>query len=148
MNSSGQILAQAIIGQSQRLVRLTPAVACTTGCLRVNSLVITAKFVQDPQRPGQCFQGGKMFNRARAVLTVTNEAGTPVDGVTLIARFLDDYWTNKTVTATTNNRGMAAISYTGLCGVSAIVFFVDNLTKANLTFDKTTETLSSWAIPK
>jgi len=148
MNSSGQILTRVMIGRSQRLVRLTPAQACTTGCIRVSSLVINAKFVQDPQNPGQCFQGGKMYNRARVILTVTNQAGNVLRGVTVSGRFLDDYWTNAPVTGVTNNRGIVAFNYTGLCGVGAIAFFVDNATKLNLVFDKTVGTLTGWAIPK
>ena len=148
MNNSGQILAKVIIGQSQRLVRLTPAEACTTGCMRVSSLVITARFIQDPQRPGQCIQGGRMYNRARVIVTVTNEAGTRVGGVTVSGRFMDDYWTNAPVSGVTNSRGTVAFNYTGLCGVGAIAFLVDNLAKTNLTFDKAAGTLSGWVIPR
>lgn len=148
MNNSGQILARVIIGQSQRLVRLTPAQACTTRCIRVSSLVITARFIQDPQNPGQCFQGGSMYNRARVVLTVTNQSGTVLRGVTVSGRFLDDYWTNAPVTGISNSRGLVTFNYTGICGVGAIAFFVDNAAKLNLTFDKSVGVLTGWAIPK
>ena len=148
MNSAGQILAQVIIGQSQRLMRLTPGQTCTTGCIRVSNLTIRAKFVQDPQDPGHCSPGGNAYNLARVSLMVTSETGAALRGVLVSGRFLDDYWTNAPVTATTNSRGAARFSYTGPCGVGAIVFLVDNATKTGLVFDKTMGILAGSAIPQ
>ncbi len=42
---------------------------------------------------------------------------------------------------------MASFSYKGRCGVGAIAFLVDNLAKAGSTFDESTGTLSTFAIP-
>jgi len=148
MNSAGQILAQVMIGQSKRLVRLTPAQACATGCIRVSSLLVRARFVQDPQHPGQCYQGGNAYNEARLNLTVTDEAGARLSGVLVRGRFLDDYWTNKPVVATTNSQGAVVFNYKGLCGVGAIAFLVDSAAKAPLVFDRTVGTVTDWDIPQ
>jgi probable HAF family extracellular repeat protein len=148
MNSAGQILAQVMIGQSKRLVRLAPAQACTTGCIRVSSLLVRARFVQDPQNPGQCYQGGNAYNTARVNLTLTDEAGAGLSGVVVRGRFLDDYWTNKAVVGTTNSQGAVVFNYKGLCGVGAIAFLVDSAVKAPLVFDRTVGTVTGWDIPQ
>ena len=54
MNSAGQILAQVMIGRSPRLMRLVPAQACATVCMKVNTLQITGEFIDDPNDPGHC----------------------------------------------------------------------------------------------
>jgi probable HAF family extracellular repeat protein len=148
MDSSGQILAQVLLGQSPRLMRLTPAQACTANCIQVSSLVIRARFVQDPQDPGHCTQDGNAYNQASVRLTLTDESGANLSGVVVSGRFLDDYWTNAPVSGTTNRRGMVSFRYTGPCGVGAIAFLVDNAVKVNMTFDKTVGVLSGWAIPR
>jgi hypothetical protein len=148
MNSSGQILTKVMVGQSQRLMRLTPAQACTTGCIRVSSLIVSARFVQDPQNPGQCYQGGNAYNVARVNLTVTDEAGAGLSGVLVRGRFLDDYWTNAPVARTTNSQGAVTFKYRGPCGVGAIAFLVDGAVKAPLVFDRTVGAVTGWAIPQ
>jgi len=148
MNGAGQILAQVIIGQSRRLVRLTPAQACTTACIRVSSLMIRAKFVQDPQDPGHCTPGEQAYNQTRVSLKVTGENGTPRRGVVVSGRFLDDYWTNAPVSGTSNNQGVVTFNYQGMCGVGAIAFLVDGAVKGRLVLDRTTGVLSGWAIPQ
>jgi hypothetical protein len=148
MNNAGQILTKVMIGRSQRLMRLTPAQACTTGCIQVRKLLIKAKFVQDPLDPGHCYQNGRAYNRAGVNLKVTNEAGVRLAGVLVQGRFLDDYWTNAPVSGTTNSRGIVSFKYRGLCGVGAIAFLVDSATKSGLAFDRTVGIVTGWAIPQ
>lgn len=147
MNSSGQILTQVMIGRSQRLMKLTPAVICGSNCLVVSSLVMTGQFVQDPAFPGSCFQGGKMYNLTTATATVTSETGAPLGNVQVNGRFLDDYWTNQPVTGTTNASGVVTWSHKGLCGVGAIAFLVDNATLGTRRFDRTRGMVTNWVIP-
>jgi hypothetical protein len=147
MNAAGQILTQVMIGRSQRLMRLTPTTPCGANCLVVSSLVMTGQFVQDPAFPGSCFQGGSMFNRSTATVTVTSEAGAPLAGVQVRGRFLDDYWTDHQVVGTTNASGMVSWTDTGPCGVGAIAFLVDQATLSSRTLDRTRGTLTAWVIP-
>jgi probable HAF family extracellular repeat protein len=148
MNSAGQILTQVMIGRSQRLVRLIPAQACLRGCLRISDLAISASFIEDPHYPGYCFEGGIMYNEALVSLTVTRRNGAPVEGVLVSGRFLDDYWTSEPVSGITDNSGVVSFPYTGLCGVGAIAFLVDDATGGNLVFDRTVGILTDWAIPQ
>jgi len=148
MNSAGQILTQIMIGRSQRLMRLTPAQACTTGCIQVRRLLIQARFVQDPRDPGHCYQNGRAYNRARVNLKVSNEAGARLNGVVVQGRFLDDYWTNAPVSGTTNSQGVVSFSYRGQCGVGAIAFLVDSAARSGLAFDRTVGIVTVWAIPQ
>jgi probable HAF family extracellular repeat protein len=148
MNSSGQILAQVMIGRSQRLMKLTPANACGSGCIQVGKLPMRGKFVQDPNDPGHCTPGGNMYNLSQAKLTVTDENGVPLAGVLLGGRFLDDYWTNKPVSGTTNSQGIVSFVNKGPCGVGAVAFLVDRAIKGTRTFDRTTGTLTNWVIPQ
>ncbi len=147
INSEGQILSQFIIGQSQRLVRLTPTEGCTTGCIQVSSLVVKAKFIEDPNDPDHCTQDGNAYNEASVNLTITSETGTKLRGVVVSGRFLDDYWTNAPVAGRTNRRGVVSFSQTGPCGVGAIAFLVDNAIKGPLAFDRTVGILTGWEIP-
>ena len=94
-NASGAILAKVLLGRSAgRLARLVPVTACTTSCVRVASLQMTAKPVSTCQSA----------NDVTAVLTATDETGKRLAGVSLTGRFLDDYWLNQTVTGTTKDR--------------------------------------------
>ena len=147
MNAAGEILAQVMVGRSQRLVKLTPVTACTTDCLVSSSLAVAAQFVQDPALPGSCVQGGKMYNLASASMTITSETGAPVGNVQVSGRFLDDYWTNQPVTGTTDASGVVRWSYKGPCGVGAIAFLVDGASLAGRTLDRTRGTLAAYAIP-
>lgn len=148
LNGTGQILAQLFVGNSPRLVRLTPAQTCTSGCIRVSNLTVRAKFVQDPGDPGHCTQDGQAFNRATVTLTLTSETGARLPGVLVSGRILDDYWTNATVSGTTNSKGTVKFSYRGQCGVGAIAFLVDSATKSGLVFDRTMGVLSGSAVPQ
>jgi hypothetical protein len=147
MNNSGQILTRVMIGRSQRVMKLTPAVSCGSNCLVVSSLVMTGQFVQDPAFPGSCFQGGKMYNNTIATATVTSETGAPLGNALVSGRFLDDYWTNKPVTGTTNASGVVTFTHKGLCGVGAIAFLVDNVTLGTRSFDRTRGVVTNWVIP-
>lgn len=148
MNSSDEILAQVVIGQSQRLMRLSPAQACTSGCIRISNAQVRARFIQDPQYPGQCTPGGRAYNSVRVNLRVRSETGAPLQGVVVSGRFLDDYWTNAQVSGTTNGQGVLTLKYRGPCGVGAIAFLVDSAVKAPMVLDKTAGVLSAWAIPQ
>lgn len=147
MNAAGQILAQVMVGRSQRLVKLTPVTACTTDCLVASALTMTGKFVQDPALPGSCVQGGKMYNLASAAVTITSESGAPLANVQVSGRFLDDYWTNHVVTGTTNASGVVSWNYKGLCGVGAVAFLVDNASLGTRSFDRTRGRLANYVIP-
>jgi len=147
MNAAGQVLAQVMVGRSQRLVKLTPVSACTSNCLVSSSLVVSAQFVQDPALPGSCVQGGKMHNLAAVALTITGETGTPLANVQVSGRFLDDYWTNQAVTGTTDASGVVRWSYKGPCGVGAIAFLVDGASLGTRSLDRTRGTLTGYAIP-
>lgn len=148
LNAAGQILAQVMIGRSPRLMKLTPASACTANCIRISSMLVSSRFVQDRRFPGECFQGGKMYNQARADLTVTSEAGTPLSGVTVTGHILDDYWTDKKVTGITNAQGKVVFTYKGQCGVGALAFLADGATLSPRTLDRTVGVLTGYSIPK
>ena len=148
MNASGRILAQVFIGNSRRLMRLIPGSFCTSNCIRVSSLQISAQFVQDPADPDHCSPDNHAFNRVGVALTVTDEAGVPLSGVFLKGRFLDDYWTDKPVSATTNAQGQVSFARRGPCGVGAEAFLVDSATRGSQTLDKTAGILSGSVIPQ
>jgi PKD domain len=147
MNASGQILTQSMIGRSQRLTKMTPVAACDTNCLVSSSLAMTGQFVQDPKFPGSCFQGGSMFNRSSATVTITSEGGAPLGNVQVSGRFMDDYWTNRPVTGSTNASGVVSWIHEGPCGVGAIAFLVENAALGTRSFDRTRGTLTSYVIP-
>ncbi len=146
MNASGQILAAVYFGTSPRLVRLTPATGCGANCL-VGSVTLAAQFVQDPANPGSCFQGGTMYNQATASVTITDETGTPLANVQVQGRFMDDYWTSKAVTGTTNAAGVVSWSNKGPCGVGSIEFLLEQATLGTRSFDRTRGTLAQSVIP-
>jgi len=146
MNASGQILASVYFGRSPRLVKLSPATACGANCL-VATAALSAVFVQDPANPGSCFQGGTMYNQSTATVTVTDESGAPLANAQVNGRFMDDYWTSRAVTGTTNASGMVTWSNKGPCGVGAIEFLVEKATLGSRTFDRTRGTLARSVIP-
>ncbi len=140
MNSSGQILARMIIGQTgQRLVKLTPAQPCTSNCIQVTSIRMKGK------GPAFCDQGSA---QAQAQLTVTNEAGAPLAGVKITGHFLDDYWLDEIVSGTTNSRGQVKFKHVGPPCVGGIAFLVtDATTTPARTFDRTKGILTNYVIP-
>jgi hypothetical protein len=148
LNASGQILAQVMVGLEPRLMRLSPASACSSSCMKVNTLVLKTKFHQDPGDPGHCTSGNtKEYNLARATVTVTSETGARLAGVLVNGRFMDEYWTNSTVSGTTNSKGAVQFTFKGPCGIGAETFMIENLTLSPLTFDKTVGVLSGYQIP-
>jgi hypothetical protein len=148
MNAAGHILAQVFIGRSPRLMKLVPAVPCTTNCARVSALTMTGVFVQDPRFPGQCFQGGNMYNNVTARLTVRTEAGAALGSAQVHGRFLDDYYLDKRVTGRTGPQGNIAFRTTTSCGVGAVAFLVDSVVAGARRLDRTTGILTNWVIPK
>lgn len=145
MNASGQILAQVMIGRSQRLVRLTPASACTANCLRVSAVQMTGKFINDPNDPGHCTPLAK--NHVVTKVTVTDENGAPLKGVKVTGHYLDDYWMDHKLSANTNLQGKAKFVHDGLACVGAVAFLVDSATKPGRSLDKTTGVLTNYVIP-
>jgi len=81
------------------------------------------------------------------VLNVKDEAGNAIPGATVNGRFLDDYWLNKTVVATTDTKGTAKFLHIGPGCVGAIAFLVDRVASTGRTFDRTRGVLSKWVIP-
>ena len=147
MNGPGMILSRALIGRSERVVKLTPVVPCGSNCIIVSSLAMTGQFVQDPAFPGSCIQGGKMHNLTTVTATVTSETGAPLANVVVNGRFLDDYWTNNPVSGTTNGAGVVKWTYKGPCGVGAVAFLVDGATLSTRRLDRTRGRLTNFVIP-
>ncbi len=146
MNASGQILAQVLFGTSPRLVRLTPVSPCGANCL-VATVALNAQFIQDPGNPGQCFQGGSMFNRSTATVTVTDENGAPIANAQVSGRFMDDYWTSNAVTGATNASGVVSWTVTGPCGVGSIEFLVEGVSQGGRSLDRTRGLLVKSMVP-
>jgi len=140
MNASGQILAQMIIGQSgRRLVRLVPGESCATNCIRVTRIAMKGK------GPGFCDQGSA---QAIARLTVTDEAGIRLPGVTTTGHFFDDYWLDQIVVGKTNARGQVTFKHQGPACVGAIALLVtDAAAVPGRTFDRSTGVLTKYVIP-
>jgi probable HAF family extracellular repeat protein len=148
INSAGQILAEVMVGRAVRLMRLTPGTSCGTLCIRISALQMKGKFVQDPNDPGHCTQGGSAYNLARVKVTVTSEAGAKLGGVRITGRFLDDYWTNTPVSGTTNSQGIVSFDNRGPCGIGAVAFLVEGAQKGARAFDRTIGVLTAWVIPQ
>ena len=89
-----------------------------------------------------------MYNLARAKLTITNENGAPIGGVVVSGRFLDDYWTNKPVSGSTDSQGLVSFINKGPCGVGAVAFLVDKATKGSQVLDRTTGIVTNFVIPQ
>jgi hypothetical protein len=148
INRAGTILAHVMIGRSPRVMRLVPVTPCAANCIRVSQLAMTGRFVDDPSNPGRCVQGGPAHNLVTARLTVTDEAGVRLGGVRVSGRFLDDYWTDHSVTGTTNAQGVVQFTFQGPCGVGAVAFLVDQATASGRSFDRTTGILTRFVIPQ
>ncbi|HEX6883236.1 MAG TPA: hypothetical protein VF530_07625 [Planctomycetota bacterium] len=146
-NARGEILASVLLGRSARLVRLVPASPCLAGCMRVEGLWMDALAVDDPAAPGSCAPSLSARNDVLVGLTVRSASGAPLSGVQVSGRFLDDYWTSHAVTGTTDAGGFVTFSYTGLCGVGAIEFLVEDVHRPGFELDRTAGNLSVWAIP-
>jgi hypothetical protein len=148
MSGTGSILAQVMIGQSPRLMRLVPATLCGANCIRLSALAMAGRFVQDPASPGACFPGGKAYNMVRATATVTSETGARLANVVVQGRFLDSYWTSKAVSGTTNAQGTVTFTNRGSCGVGTVAFLAERATLGTRTFDRTVGTVAGSVIPR
>jgi hypothetical protein len=148
INRTGKILAHVMIGRSPRVMRLVPVTPCAGNCIVVSQLVMTGTFVDDPSNPGRCTMGGPAHNLVTARLTVTNEAGVRLAGVRVNGRFLDDYWTNRPVSGTTNTQGIVQFTVELPCGVGAVAFLVDKASVSGRRFDRTTGILTRFVIPQ
>ena len=80
-------------------------------------------------------------------VAVTSENGVRLGGVRLHGRFLDQYWTDRAVSATTNAQGVASFSSTGPACVGTVSFLVDNATKTGRSLDRTMGVLVADVIP-
>ena len=127
-------------------MRLRPAEPCTSGCIRSSALQLQAVFIPDPSDPEHCTP--QASNRAYAAVTITSETGAPQSGVVVRGRFLDDYWTNRPVSAPTNGSGVASFSFRGRACVGSIAFLVDGAEQGALVFDKTVGILTRSAVPQ
>lgn len=139
------ILARMMLGRSPRLVRLVPAAPCTSGCLRVGTLAVEGRFVDDPDAPGSCTRDAR--NEVRARLTVVDEAGRPVPGAAVRARWLDDYDLNRTVAARTNASGTLQFRHRGPACRGAIALLVESVRAPAARLDRTVGTLTAYTIP-
>lgn len=149
MNASGQILAQVSVGLAGRLMRLTPVSSCGASCIKVSSLLVLAKFHQDPNDPGHCTPGNKKeYNVVRTRATVTSQTGVRLSGVLVSGRFMDQYWTNALVSGTTNAQGVVQFDFKGPCGVGTESFLVENATRGTRVLDRTTGVLAGSALPQ
>ena len=146
INASGEILMRGIIGQSSRLLRMVPISGCATGCARVTGLQMRGKFIDDPNDPGECTPTA--VDLALAKITVTDEAGRKLRGVSVTGHFMDDYWLNETVTGTTSRQGVVKFTHQGPACVGAIAFLVTDAGRTGRTFDRTTGTLAGFVIPQ
>jgi hypothetical protein len=134
-----------MIGRAQRLVRLVPAEACTTGCARVASIQMLGKFINDPRHRGQCTP--RASDLVTATLSVTDELGQPLAGATVTARFLDDYYLDEPLTAATSAKGTVLFVHRGPACVGAIAVLVDDVTQTRRVLDRATGTLTNFVIP-
>jgi probable HAF family extracellular repeat protein len=148
MNSKGQILAQVMIGRSTRLMKLNPATPCVSNCTIVSEVPMQGKFVEDPKDPDHCAPDLEAYNRVRARVVVTDEAGDPLEGVEVQGRFLDDYWMDKAVSGTTDSAGIATFDNKGPCGVGAVAFLVDRARVQSRVFDRTRGIVTNFVIPQ
>lgn len=144
-NERGAVAALAVIGRSQRLVRLQPVQPCSGVCLRVSQLSMSGRFIDDPDAPGSCTPQAR--NKVRAVLTVTDALGQPQAGVKVQGRFLDDYALNRQATGRTGADGRLTLRHEGPACVGAVAFFVDALKAPGARFDRAAGRLTAYVIP-
>lgn len=144
-NARGVIAALAIVGRSQRLVRLLPLDACTGDCLHVDQLRMAGKFVPDPDDPDGCTPLAR--NKVRATVTVSDANGVPRAGVKVVGRFLDDYALNRIAHGTTATDGTVTLRHEGPACVGAVAFFIDALKAPGATFDRRIGRLTDYVIP-
>lgn len=135
----GQILAEMILGRSAgRVVRLVPVEVCASGCMQVASLQLRGS------GPEYCDRGE---NRVVVTARVVSGDGMPVAGARVTGRFLDDYWLDEVVSATTDTKGRAKFKHLGPPCVGAVAFLVTRATKSGLTLDRTAGELTDYVIP-
>ena len=149
MNSSGQILAQVMIGRSPRLMRLVPPPGCPTICMKVNTLQISGEFIDDPNNPGHCTPYAQ--DHVVVDLQLTSTAGAPLQSVLVRGRFLDDYWMNEPVSGVTNANGRVSLVHDGLACVGAVAFLAESAIPVTARgpkgLDKTVGILTGSVIP-
>ncbi|MDH4070015.1 MAG: T9SS type A sorting domain-containing protein, partial [Ignavibacteria bacterium] len=140
LNAKGEIMAEMVIGQTgQRLVRLAPAEPCVSNCIRIASIDMRGK------GPSRCDQGQAA---AKSRVSVTDEAGNPLSGVTVTAHYMDDYWLDETIVGVTNARGQVSFTHRGPPCVGGIAILVTDATDLGTrTLDRTTGVLADYVLP-
>jgi hypothetical protein len=144
ITDNGRILAEVMIGRSPRLVRLVPAEACTSGCVRVAAIDMTGRMIGFPR--GQCT--ATATNSVTATVTVTGDGGRGERQAAVTARFLDDYYLDEPVTGTTGLGGRVRFVHRGPACVGAIALLVEDVRKPRLRLDRTTGELVDAVIPQ
>jgi hypothetical protein len=143
INDAGQILARAVIGRSARLVRLSAAEACASGCIRVASIQMTGRMFSDP--PGYCTP--EAYNEIKALLRLTSEDGAPVRRAAVRARFLDEYYLDEPVMGTAGFNGAVQLMHTGPACVGATSILVEEVTpRRRRRLDRINGELADWVI--
>lgn len=134
------VLASATMGNnSGRLVRLTPAVPCTSAtCLRVATLTVGAT------NPTTCTPGATLT--ASGTLAVRDQNGRAASGASVRVVLMSQYST-ATASVTTDRRGNARFS--GRLGVceGTVTALVESVSKAGTGFDRSAGVLIRSALP-
>lgn len=146
ISEDGDIVARVTIGRAPRLVRLVEAEPCVHNCIRVSNLRLKARFVDDPDDPGRCV--GNARTEASAHVRVTDENGTPLQGVGVTGHFLTVYRLDDVRTRTTNANGDIRFKYSGAPCTGAMTFVVSRAAKLGYTFDRTEGKLQDWMLPQ
>ena len=122
-----------------------PIAPCTGACVQVSSLAITGRFIPDPKRPGSCT--AKARNEVATVVSVTDSLGLPQPGVTVQARYFDDYDLSQVVKGQTGPDGRTTLKHSGPACVGAISLLVESLKLPGKRFDRSTGSLFTTVIP-
>jgi len=146
LNESGQMAARLSIGKAPRVVRLVPAERCLTDCIQVEVARFRSRFVDDPSDPGRCV--GTAHTRSLALVSVTDENGSPLAGVEVTGHFLTEYRHDGEVTGTTDASGRLRLTYSSAPCTGAMTFLVSDAELSGSTFDRTAGLLMQWVLPE
>jgi hypothetical protein len=81
-------------------------------------------------------------------VNIRDDNGNPLRTARVYGRFLDDYYLDRPVVATTGVQGNTMFRTRTTCGVGAVAFLVDSIGHGTRRFDKTTGTITNWVIPQ
>jgi hypothetical protein len=82
-----------------------------------------------------------------ATARLTSETGAPLAAALVSGRFLDDYWTDRPMSASTDANGNVSWKFSALCGTGAIAFLVDQAALGTRVLDRTRGHLAAHVIP-